>query len=96
MPHRISFLAIIIIGLISFITSGSVFAQEEVPQQTLFKNVNIFNGTDDRLYENHSVLVEGNIIKAISASEIKTNATVIDGGGVGKNGGLIRFTRMHD
>ena len=91
MPHRISFLAIIIMGLISFITSGSVFAQEEVPQQTLFKNVNIFNGTDDRLYENHSVLVEGNIIKAISASEIKTNAnaTVIDGGGRTLMPGLI-------
>ena len=58
-------------------------ANEELPPQTLFTNVNIFNGIDDKLYENHSVLVEGNLIKAISAGEIETNtgATVIDGGG---------------
>ncbi|MCP4765075.1 MAG: amidohydrolase family protein [Gammaproteobacteria bacterium] len=55
----------------------------EMPPQTLFKNVNIFNGTEDKLYENHQVLVEGNMIKAISASAIETRAgvTVIDGGG---------------
>ncbi|MDH3762541.1 MAG: amidohydrolase family protein [Gammaproteobacteria bacterium] len=51
--------------------------------QVLFTNVNIFNGTEDRLYENHQVLVEGNLIKAISAGEIETRAgaTVIDAGG---------------
>ena len=56
--------------------------KEELPQ-VLFTNVNIFNGTEDKLYENHQVLVEGNLIKAISASEIETRdgATVIDGGG---------------
>jgi imidazolonepropionase-like amidohydrolase len=81
MLHRSTFLAIIFLGLISLIAPGSVFAQEELPRQTLFKNVNIFNGTDNKLYENHSVLVENNLIKAISASEIKANAeaTVVDG-----------------
>ncbi|WP_216610729.1 hypothetical protein [Vibrio mediterranei] len=32
----------------------------------LFKNVNVFNGTDNKLYENHYVLVEDNLIKAVS------------------------------
>ncbi len=56
--------------------------KEELPQ-VLFKNVNIFNGTENKLYENHQVLVEGNLIKAISAGEIQTrdDANVIDGGG---------------
>jgi len=62
---------------------------KQAPNQVLFKNVNVFNGTDNKLYKNHSVLVEGNIIKAISASEIKTNATVIDGGGRTLMPGLI-------
>jgi imidazolonepropionase-like amidohydrolase len=75
------------------IFSLPVFADNHAPPapQTLFTNVNIFNGTDDRLYENHNVLVEKNQIKAISASEIKTNsnATVIDGQGRTLMPGLI-------
>jgi imidazolonepropionase-like amidohydrolase len=61
------------------------------PPQTLFTNVNIFNGTENKLYENHNVLVENNLIKAISASGIKTNstATVIDGQGRTLMPGLI-------
>ena len=64
--------------------------QKELPQ-TLFTNVNIFNGTDNKLYENHHVLVEGNLIKVISASAIETSeaATVIDGGGKTLMPGLI-------
>lgn len=74
------------------ILSPAVFgAEKEAPKQTLFKNVNIFNGTENKLYENHSVLVENNLIKAISASEIKTKtgATVIDGAGKTLMPGLI-------
>ena len=58
-------------------------ADDEPAPQVLFKNVNIFNGTENKLYENHQVLVEGNLIKAISAGDIeaKSHATVIDGGG---------------
>ena len=83
-----------IIGFtMAVIISLPVIADNHVPPppQTLFTNVNIFNGTDDRLYEYHSVLVEGNIIKAISASEIKTNAnaSVIDGAGRTLMPGLI-------
>jgi cytosine/adenosine deaminase-related metal-dependent hydrolase len=70
----------------------NAFAAEDTPpSQVLFKNVNIFNGTENKLYENHSVLVENNLIKTISAGEIKTNAdaTVIDGGGKTLMPGLI-------
>ena len=63
--------------------TGMAVAADEEAKQVLFTNVNIFNGTENRLYENHQVLVEGNLIKAISASTIETraDATVIDGGG---------------
>ena len=79
-------------SVVTFLVSVSAFASEDAtPPQTLFKNVSIFNGTDDRLYENHQVLVEGNLIKAISAGEIeaKSHATVIDGGGRTLMPGLI-------
>jgi imidazolonepropionase-like amidohydrolase len=76
--------------LLALLTSVS-FARDEIPTQILFTNVDIFNGTENRLYEKHSVLVEGNIIKSISAGSIKTNAeaTVIDGGGKTLMPGLI-------
>ena len=66
-------------------------ADDDSPPQTLFTNVNIFNGTDERLYENHQVLIEGNLIRAISAGEIETRsgATVIDGSGRTLMPGLI-------
>ena len=61
--------------LLSFLLTATVYASEDAPApQTLFKNVNIFNGTDNRLYENHQVLVEGSLIKAISAGTIETKA----------------------
>jgi imidazolonepropionase-like amidohydrolase len=72
--------------------TNASFAQEDSPPpQVLFKNVNIFNGTEDKLYENHQVLVEGNIIKAISAGEIEARdgATIIDGNGRTLMPGLI-------
>jgi len=74
----------LLLALVFTLLAGQAFsAEDKLPPQTLFTNVNIFNGTENKLYENHSVLVENNIIKAISATEIKTNAnaTVIDGGG---------------
>ena len=47
-----------------FLVASAVSQDAPPPAQTLFTNVNVFNGTDDRLYENHSVLVEGNLIQA--------------------------------
>ncbi len=65
---------------ISLLFSSTIMAADKpLPQQTLFKNVNVFNGTDNKLYENHSVLVEGNTIKAISDKTIKTNSNQFPG-----------------
>jgi len=71
--------------------TATSMAQDALPVQTLFTNVDVFNGTENKLYENHSVLVEGNLIKAISADQITANAdaTVIDGQGKTLMPGLI-------
>jgi len=73
---------LVVLALAALSSFAHAADKQELPQ-VLFQNVNIFNGTENKLYENHQVLVEGNLIKAISASEIKTRAgaTVIDGGG---------------
>jgi len=56
-------------------------AQDDEPKQTLFTNVYIFDGvSEERLTGN--VLVEGNLIKQVSAEAISApGATVIDGNG---------------
>lgn len=76
---------------LAMVTSMAVSAEDAALPQTVFKNVDIFNGTENKLYENHHVLVEGNKIKAISAKEIKVNegATVIDGTGKTLTPGFI-------
>ena len=81
----------IVVALICVSLSVVAHAQDESPVQTLFTNVNIFNGTDNRLYEDHFVLVEGNLIKSISDSAITpgANTTVIDGDGRTLMPGLI-------
>jgi imidazolonepropionase-like amidohydrolase len=66
-------------------------AQDESKPQTLFTNVNIFDGTSDTLAEGMSVLVEGNLIRKIAKADIEArdDATVIDGGGRTLMPGLI-------
>ena len=56
---------------------------DEAPQVVVFKNVNVFNGTENKLYDNHSVVVTGNKITAITKgnADIPTDAEVIDGEG---------------
>jgi len=34
--------------------------------KTLIKNANVFNGTDNKLYENRNILIENKIISTIS------------------------------
>ena len=55
----------------------------ETAGNTLFTNVNIFNGTENKLYKGMNVLVEGKTISSISANTITApdGTTVIDGGG---------------
>ncbi|TLU64831.1 amidohydrolase family protein [Thalassotalea litorea] len=79
---------------LSLACTFSAFAvdnEQELPTQTLFRNVNIFNGVDNKLYQNHYVLVEKNIIKQVSATEIQghKNVVVIDGAGRTLMPGLI-------
>jgi len=79
----------------SFITSVLLaistiaFAQNDAPAQTLFTNVQIFDGvSEERMAGN--VLVENNLIKQISEEAINApGATVIDGGGRTLIPGLI-------
>ncbi|MEV8468997.1 amidohydrolase family protein [Fluviibacterium sp. DFM31] len=62
--------------------AGSASAQEDVPAQTLFTNVHVFDGVNEARIENASVLIEGNLIKTVSTKAIEApNAEVIDGGG---------------
>lgn len=92
MAQRVANVLIAIIALVGFMLSGAAMAaQEKSPAQVLFKNVNVFNGTDNKLYKRQSVLVEGNLIKSISDKPIKANAkaTVIDGAGRTLMPGLI-------
>lgn len=57
---------------------------------TVFTNVNVFDGVNEKLIEKANVLVEGNKIKQISIKKIDAaGATVIDGGGRTLTPGLI-------
>jgi len=73
-----------------FAFSSLVLAAEEAPSQTLFINVNVFDGFSDELAMGMNVLVEGNLIKQISSESINAaSATVIDGEGRTLMPGLI-------
>jgi imidazolonepropionase-like amidohydrolase len=62
--------------------SAEALPQDDAPRQVLFTNVNIFNGVDGELMQNGSVLVEGNLIKTISAEPIDApGAFTVDGDG---------------
>jgi len=88
MINTTKFLTTICAG-ISLAFASLAIAQDEAPQQTLFTNVNIFDGvSEERLAGN--VLIEGNLIKQVSAEAINApGATVIDGGGGTLMPGLI-------
>lgn len=77
------------VGLLAFGASAAS-AQDEALRQVLFTNVNIFNGVDGELMENGSVLVEGNLIKTVSAEAIDApDAFMVDGEGRTLMPGLI-------
>lgn len=72
------------------ITPTAIAAGAVSAESTLFTNVNVFNGTENKLYENLNVLVEGGMIKSISAEKpTDTNATVIEGAGKTLMPGMI-------
>jgi hypothetical protein len=55
-------------------TSGTAQSVEE-PAQTLFINVNIFEGSTDGLIKGKRVLVEDNLIKAIGDDTLKAESS---------------------
>ena len=68
-----------IVGLLTGASAAS--AQEsDAPSRTLFTNCNVFDGKADKLINGRSVLVEGNLIKAIGGQALKATkeARVVD------------------
>lgn len=76
---------------LALVASFAYANQEAQLPQTLFQNVDVFNGTENKLYEDHFVLVEGNIITSISAKtiDVRDDAVVIDGTGKTLTPGFI-------
>ncbi len=72
--------------------SGCVVYAGEPPSTIYITGVDIFDGRDESLHKNRNVLVEGNLIKKISAGEINdvsSDAVVINGAGRVMAPGLI-------
>ncbi|GAA5191913.1 amidohydrolase family protein [Ferrimonas gelatinilytica] len=68
-------------ALILSLSVSAVFAQD-APSKTLFTNVHVFDGVHEKRIENANVLIENNLIAAVSSEPIDAEgATVIDGGG---------------
>ena len=78
-----SFMAGVIASFVlAFAPQASMAQEDEALPQTLFTNVNVFDGVNESLIENASVLVEGNLIKSVTSEAIDApDATVIDGAG---------------
>jgi imidazolonepropionase-like amidohydrolase len=78
---RINFTVLVISALLALPTMA---------QQVLIQNVNIFNGTDNKLISNQDVLIEGEVIKSIGRGlQGAEDTTVIDGDGRTLMPGLI-------
>ena len=76
-PQLIIFVATLLLGLVTL-----AHAQEDSPPaQTLFRNVKVFDGVENKLHD-VDVLIEGNLIQSVGTDlTAANNATVIDGGG---------------
>ncbi|WP_082897095.1 metal-dependent hydrolase family protein [Thalassotalea crassostreae] len=63
--------------------AAPVVSKAPIAGTTLFTNVNVFNGTENKLYKNLNVLVEGKIIKSISKTKpaVGSDVVLIDGEG---------------
>ena len=84
----------IISALIFLLLSGLAGAEqvEDQPKQVLFKNVNIFDGKNEKLKMGRDVLIEGNLIKQIGKGlEAGNGASVVEGNGRTLMPGLIEM-----
>ena len=89
-------LALCVIAAVFTIAANTPLAADkaEPVAKTLFTNVNVFDGTNEKLINNANVLVEGNLVKQVSTKAISADgATVIDGGGRTMTPGFIA---MHE
>ncbi len=79
------------LAILAMAIAVPALAQESAPRpKTLFINVNVFDGVNEKRIMNANVLVEGNLIKEASTAKIDAaGATVIDGGGRTLMPGLI-------
>ncbi len=76
--------------LACFASMPAMAADKEPVVKTLFTNVNVFDGENEKVINNANVLVEGNLIKQVSTKPISAEgATVIDGKGRTLMPGLI-------
>jgi len=79
--------------LLTLCLTVTAFAADKPAQpktKTLFTNVNVFDGKNEKRLMHANVLVEGNLIKQISTKKIEAEgAKVIDGGGRTLMPGLI-------
>jgi imidazolonepropionase-like amidohydrolase len=76
-----------LVGTIAMPLKGP--AKEQAPKQVLITNVNVWDGTSDKLKNGVDVLVEGNKIKQVAANINAPGAAVIDGKGGMLTPGLI-------
>ncbi len=84
MLHRLIAKAAVAVGL------GAMLALPAVAQQVLIRNVNIFNGTDNKLISGQDVLIEGELIKSIGRGlSASPDTKYIDGAGRTLMPGLI-------
>jgi imidazolonepropionase-like amidohydrolase len=81
--RRLALIAMTLLFLLVSAAVAPIFAAtEEAPQQILITNVDVFDGSSDRLAKGMNVLVEGHLIKEISSGKISApEAIEIDGGG---------------
>lgn len=61
-------------AFVALFLTGVAFAQDADPQVTLFTNVNVFDGSSEKLIRNANVVVTGNKISAVSTTRPDTCA----------------------
>ena len=83
-------LSLFLIAIFLFGSQAST-KEEDGQNQTLFRNVNIFDGRNNKLSMGMNILVVGNLIERISKDsiEVDESATVIEGEGRTLMPGLI-------
>ena len=80
----------VVLGLMLVLPALAQDAKTAPKAKTLFTNVHVFDGKTENRIMNANVLVEGNMIKAVSTDPIEAGGvTVIDGGGRTMIPGLI-------